>query len=82
MCPLADWCEEDEEAVGNHRPQGTNRIAANLAVARDATAQALPTHYASEKRIAALLEQLGKTASAKFIRDKLPKVREYAQGPR
>jgi hypothetical protein len=43
---------------------------------RLATAQIMSTHYASEERIAALLERLGKNASAQCIREKLP------QGPR
>jgi len=72
MCPFADWCEEDEEAVGNHRLKVLTGITANLTEARDATAQIVPTHYASEENIAALLERLGKPASAKYIRNKLP----------
>jgi hypothetical protein len=76
MCPFEDWCQADEEAVGDHRLKVLTGIAANLAVARDATAQILPTHYASEEHIAALLQRLGKPASASYIRNKLP------EGPR
>jgi hypothetical protein len=76
MCPFADWCEEEEEAVGDHGLRVLTGIPANLHIGRDATAQVVPTHYASEERIANLLERLGKPASADFIRQKIP------EGPR
>jgi HamA len=76
MCPFADWCSEAEEAVGNHSLTVLTAVAGNLHLGRDAAAQVVPTHYASEGRMAALLERLGKPASAEFIRKKLP------EGPR
>jgi hypothetical protein len=76
MCPFADWCEETEEAVGGHTLRVLTGVAASLAIAVDTTASVVPTHYASEERIAELLERLGKPASAQYIRNKLP------EGPR
>ncbi len=40
----------------------------------------VPTHYASENRVADLLERLGKPASAKFIRAKLPESKKIRSG--
>jgi hypothetical protein len=76
MCPFADWCEEAEEAVGFHSLKVLTGVAANLAQAIEATAAVVPTHYASEERVAELLVRLGKPASAQYIQSKLP------EGPR
>lgn len=70
--PFADWCDEDEHDVGAHKLCFLTSRAADMAVGRDAVALVVPTHYASEERIADLLDKLGKPASAKFIRDMLP----------
>src|SRR5258708_440437 len=72
MCPFADWCEETEQAVGNHTLKVLTATDAKLEAARATTAAIVPTHYASEERIADLLARLGKPASARFIRDKIP----------
>lgn len=78
--PFADWCAENEEEVGGHQLTILTSVAASLTIGRDAAAQIVPTHYASEERIAALLERLGKPASAKFIRDKLPEGKKIRSG--
>jgi hypothetical protein len=70
--PFADWCEQQEEAVGDHNLTVLTSLAAGREVGRDATALCVPTHYASEERIADLLQRLGKMASAAFIKQKLP----------
>jgi Cap4 SAVED domain len=76
MCPFADWCEEAEEVVGNHKLKELTGVAENLTLAVEAIAAVVPTHYSSEERIIGLLDRLGKPASAQFIRNKLP------EGPR
>ncbi len=76
MGPFAEWCDEVEEAVQGHILKLLSAIAESLPIACEAAAEIVPTHYASEERIAELLDKLGKKASAKFIRDKLP------EGPR
>lgn len=76
MCPFPDWCTEAEEQVGNHALKVLTSIDASLEAAVDAMAAVVPTHYASEERLAALLARLGKTASAEYIENKLP------EGPR
>jgi len=70
--PFVDWCDENEDDVGHHQLTILMSDAAKLTIGRDAAARVVPTHYASEERIAGLLDRLGKPASAKFIRDKLP----------
>jgi hypothetical protein len=70
--PFSDWCDESEQTVGNHQLCLLTAMAAQLNAGRDAVALAVPTNYASEERIADLLDRLGKPASASFIRQKLP----------
>jgi len=78
--PFTDWCEENEEDVGDHQLTVLTSITAKLTVGRDAAALVVPTHYASEERLAALLERLGKPAAAKFIRDKIPEGKKIRSG--
>lgn len=78
--PFVDWCTENEEEVGEHQLAVLTSVAANLEVGRDAAALIVPTHYASEERIAALLDRLGKPASAAFIRGKLPEGKKIRSG--
>jgi hypothetical protein len=78
--PFSDWCDENEDDVGDHRLAILTGVAAKLTIGRDSAAQIVPTHYASEERIAALLDRLGKPASAKFIRDKLPEGKNIRSG--
>jgi hypothetical protein len=78
--PFAGWCSEAEHDVGDHQLAILTGVAANLVIGRDAAAQVVPTHYASEERIAALLDRLGKAASAQFIRDKLPEGKNIRSG--
>ena len=78
--PFTDWCEEIEEDIGDHQLTVLTSIAAKLTVGRDAAALIVPTHYASEERVAALLERLGKPAAAKFIRDKIPEGKKIRSG--
>jgi hypothetical protein len=44
----------------------------HLTFAEDAMAAVVPSHYASEEHIARILERLGKSGAAAFIREKLP----------
>jgi hypothetical protein len=80
MCALADWCTDAEEEVGDHSLTVMTAVAANLHVGRDLAAAIVPTHYASEERIADLLEKLGKTAAANYIRQKLPEGPQLRSG--
>jgi hypothetical protein len=77
---FSDWCDEGEQAVGDHQLCLLTARAAQLNAGRDAVALAVPTNYASEERIADLLERLGKPASAAFIRQKLPEGPQIRSG--
>jgi hypothetical protein len=78
--PFVDWCDENEDDVGHHQLTILMSDAAKLTIGMDAAARVVPTHYASEERIAGLLDRLGKPASAKFIRDKLPEGKKIRSG--
>lgn len=78
--PFTDWCDEQEEDFGEHALRLLTARAAQMNVGRDATAAVVPTHYASEERIADLLDRLGKSASAEFIRGKLPEGPQIRSG--
>ena len=53
---------------------------ADLDEARDELAVVVRTHYASEERMADLLERLGKPASSAFIRNSLPQGKRIRSG--
>lgn len=78
--PFTDWCDQAEHEVGAHQLCLLTGRVAQLPAGRDAIALVVPTHYASEERIADLLEKLGKPASAKFIRDMLPISKKIRSG--
>lgn len=78
--PFSDWCDENEEEVGDHQLYLLTARTAQLNTGRDAAALAVPVNYASEERIADLLVRLGKPASAAFIRQKLPEGPQIRSG--
>ncbi len=80
MCPLADWCNETDEPIGNHTLTLLTGVPANLHIGRDTVAAIVPTHYASEESIADKLQRLGKPAAAQFIRTKLPESLQIRSG--
>lgn len=70
--PFEDWCDEDEQILGDHEICILTARATELRIGRNAIAAVVPTHYASEERISELLVRLGKPGAATFIRNKLP----------
>jgi hypothetical protein len=78
--PFSDWCDDNEEEVGDHQLYLLTARTAQLSTGRDAAALAVPVNYASEERIADLLVRLGKPASAAFIRQKLPEGPQIRSG--
>jgi hypothetical protein len=75
-----EWCQEAAEDVGNHQLAVLTSIADQLSIGRDSAALLVPTHYASEERLADLLEKMGKPAAANFIRNKLPESKKIRSG--
>lgn len=78
--PFSDWCDVAEEDVGAHNLTRLAARAVDLEVGSSATALCVPTHYASEERIADLLRRLGKTGAAAFIEQKLPESSRIRSG--
>lgn len=78
--PFSDWFDEAKHDVGTNTLALLTSRAADLDAARDALAVVVPTHYASEERMADLLQKLGKPASAQFIRGALPQGKRIRSG--
>jgi hypothetical protein len=77
---LLGGCETQHIAVGAHGLKKLKARTQHLADGQNAIAAAIPTHYASEERIASSLERLGKPAAADFIRQKLPTSKSIRSG--
>ncbi|MES2290305.1 MAG: Hachiman antiphage defense system protein HamA [Pseudomonadota bacterium] len=73
MSKIATWCHGSVQNI--RADQDLHKYVADaskLNSAIDEIAKIVPGHYASESRIADILAKLGKTASANYVRDKLP----------
>ncbi len=75
-----EWCQEAEDDVGNHQLAILTGVAEQLSIGRESAALIVPTHYASEERVADLLERMSKPATANFIRNKLPESKKIRSG--
>ncbi len=80
MIGFNDWCDATDENVNGHRLTTLAGREADLKTARGSIAAALPTHYASEEHVARILQRLGKTRAAEFIREKLPTSKAIRSG--
>jgi len=80
MPQFNNWCTFAEVRVGNHVCQTLTGQPANLAVGIQATATAVPSHYASEEHVARALVQLGKPAAAALVTGKLPTTKAIRSG--
>lgn len=80
MVQFSDWCNSADIPVGNHHVRVMTGRAADAAVGIQATAAALPGHYAAEEKIARALARLGKPAAAKLITDLLPQTPQIRSG--
>lgn len=75
-----DWCLSVDALIGNHSRRVMTGQAANLPRGIQATAAAIPGHYASEEQIARALARLGKPAAAALIEGKLPTTKAIRSG--
>jgi len=80
MIQFEDWCDAVEEAVEGHQLKIITGSPDRLEIGIEATANVVPSHYASEEHIARALARLGKTAAAEFIRGKLPTTKNIRSG--
>lgn len=63
-----------------HSLQVLKASSGKLKTAVGALATIVPKHYASDARLSDLLKRLGKPATAKFIKEKLPKTKQLRSG--
>jgi uncharacterized protein DUF1837 len=80
MIQFLAWCDAQQSNVGGHSMTALQGRVADLAIGRDAIADLVPGHYASEEHIARVLERLGKNAAAAFVREKLPTSKSMRSG--
>lgn len=80
MVQFNDWCDSTDTPVGNHRLTVVAGRVADTATGVQATAAAVPSHYAAEERIASALTRLGKVAAARMITDLLPQTAQIRSG--
>lgn len=74
------WCDEAPAAAGAHDLRILTVRPADIAVGVTAVAARVPGHYASEEHIARVMAKLGKPASAKLVREKLPTTKQIRSG--
>jgi hypothetical protein len=81
LVKFSTWCSKtDEHVKKTHNLQTLNADAAKLQIAVGAVAKIVPTHYASEERLAGVLRRLGKPKAAAFIEAKLPTSKNIRSG--
>lgn len=80
MAQFDDWCISVDEPEGKHHRWVMTGQAAHLEVGIQATAAIVPSHYASEERVARALARLGKPAAAALIESKLPTTKQIRSG--
>lgn len=80
MSNFAKWCTTKKVSVKGHDLQVLTADTAKLRIGTDAVAKIVPGHYASEKRVADILERLGKAKAAEYIKHKLPKGKSIRSG--
>jgi Cap4 SAVED domain len=80
MAKFKKWCTDNEESVNGHRLHVLTADATKLIFGINAVASMLPGHYASDERIAGILQRLGKTKASEYIRSKLPTTKNIRSG--
>lgn len=80
MAQFNDWCVWTYESVGQHHLGVLTAAVAHREVGIQATAAILPSHYASEEKVARALARLGKTAAAHLIETRLPITKPLRSG--
>jgi len=80
MVQFNEWCDSADVPLGNNHVRLMTGRPTHAAVAIQTTAAVVPTHYASEERIARALQRLGKPAAAQLIIDSLPQTAQIRSG--
>jgi hypothetical protein len=81
MIKFVSWCATTDEQVKKiHLLRTLNADPKKLQAGIEALAKVVPTHYASEERLAGVLKRLGKLRAAKFLQSKLPSSKSIRSG--
>lgn len=80
MVQFNDWCDSADTPLGNHHVRVMTGRQIDAAVGIQATAAAVPSHYAAEERVARALARLGKVEAAKAVTDLLPQTSQIRSG--
>ncbi|MNU29718.1 hypothetical protein D3C71_181950 [compost metagenome] len=74
------WCDADDTPVAPHHVRTLTVRQADLPVGVNRTAQIVPTHYASEERIARAYARLAKPQAAALVTELLPQTPQMRSG--
>lgn len=82
MSKFDEWCDdlEVEMESDDHAISLLETDEVRRRIGRDILAEAVPSHYASKARLANMVERLGKTGLANYIRTKLPTGKSMRSG--
>lgn len=79
MC-FTKWCIPKSEVVNGHDLQVLTAVDSKLGIGSGTIAAIVPSHYASEERVADIFKRLGKVKAAEYIQQKLPKAKSIRSG--
>jgi hypothetical protein len=77
---FAAWCDHSSHTVKTHGLTILTVADANFETGCKRTAEVVPIHYASQERVADILEKLGKVAAATYLGTKLPTLPSIRSG--
>lgn len=80
MSQFRTWCDRQEEKIGDHLLVVLKTDKDRTAIGVKTVARELPQHYMSGDRHAEILERLGKSAAAQYLRSKLPETKSTRSG--
>lgn len=80
MAKIKKWCCFTDEQVNGHLLRILKADPLKIDTGTEAVAKIVPSHYASEERVARLMRQLGKAKAAAFIEQKLPSSKNIRSG--
>lgn len=80
MTRFQEWCEARTVDQTPHRVELLTAVADKRGQAAGLVGKAVPAYYANPARVAALLDKLGESEAAEFVRQKLPTSKTIRSG--
>lgn len=80
MAKLNKWCDCTDKTVNGHLLRILEADSSKIDTGIAEVAKTVPSHYASNALIAAVMKQLGKPKASAFIKNKLPKSKNIRSG--